>query len=144
MNRLVIGVGNEFRCDDVAGLEVARRVKTVPAMESSLGGLELLDMWAGAGDVIVVDAMSSGAAPGTIQSFDPHSEPLPADDFASTHAIGVGAAVAMAHRLGRLPGRLTVYGIEAASLAVGTAVSPEVERAIAELVGLIDGDHADA
>ena len=59
---MVIGVGNPWRRDDGAGLEVARRV----------GGLlhegdcmRLLDAWAGHDDVAVVDAARSGGRAGT-------------------------------------------------------------------------------
>jgi len=71
--------------------------------------------------------------------FDARAEPLPTSGFASTHAIGIVEAVEMARRLGRLPERLVVYGIEAESVATGTSVSPAVSAAIDEVVAAIDG-----
>ena len=113
MARIVIGVGNPFRSDDAAGLEVARRLQNVTAHESSLGGFELMDLWQGADEVVIVDAMHSQSPPGTIRRYDALEDPLPAKTFASSHAIGVAETIEMARRLGRLPAQLYVYGIEA-------------------------------
>lgn len=138
MSKIVIGVGNPFRCDDAAGLEVARRLSKVTAFESSLGGFELMDLWQGADDVIIVDAIHSGAPPGTVKLYNPLDEPLPAATFASSHAIGVAETIEMGRRLGRLPRRLRVYGIEAELLTSGTTISPAVATAIDQVVGEID------
>lgn len=138
MNRIVIGVGNPFRCDDAAGLEVARRLRNVAAYQSSLGGFELMDLWQGADEVIIVDAIHSNSPPGTVQRYEPLAEPLPTDTFASSHAIGVAETIEMARRLGRLPTRLRVYGIEAANVRSGTTISPEVAAAIELVADEID------
>ena len=125
---IVIGVGNSWRGDDAAGLAVARRT----------GGLEhegdctrLLDAWSGCDDVVVVDAASSGSAPGTVHRLDPVARPLPAALLcSSTHAFGVPEAVELARALDRLPRRLRVYAIEGESFAAGAALTPAVERAV--------------
>jgi hydrogenase maturation protease len=123
---MVIGVGNPWRGDDRAGLEVARRV----------GGLEhegdctrLVDAWDGQDEVAVVDAAASGAPPGTIHRIDARAGPLPAAMLrSSTHAFGVADAIELARALGRLPPRLHVYAIEGSDFAIGAGLSPEVER----------------
>jgi hydrogenase maturation protease len=125
----VIGIGNEWRSDDAAGLEVARRLGGLQLWGEPIALLEVLD---GAEDVIVVDAVSSGAAPGTLHVFEAGSEPLPAELFgsSSTHALGVAEAIEIARSLGRLPERVRVYGIEGASFEYGLGLSPEVEKAV--------------
>jgi hydrogenase maturation protease len=137
---LVIGVGNSFRCDDAAGIEVARRLEhdqdvRVLAREGDLAGL--VDLWDGATTVMVVDSASSGAAPGTIHRFDAIAEPLPTDVLSSTHAFGVAEAVELARALGRLPPAMTVYAIEGARFDVGQELSPEVEAAVAQLASTL-------
>jgi hydrogenase maturation protease len=139
MSRVVIGVGNPFRCDDAAGLEVARRLRSVPAHESSLGGFELMDLWQQADEVIIVDAIHSGAPAGTIRRFDPLEQPLPSGAFASSHTIGVVETIEMARQLGRLPASMAVYGIEAESVETGTTISPPVAAAIEQVAAEIDG-----
>jgi hydrogenase maturation protease len=69
---LVIGVGNEYRRDDAVGLIVARRLRelsprNVTVIEESGEGTNLMESWTGADMVILIDAASSGARPGTIR-----------------------------------------------------------------------------
>ena len=129
----VIGLGNEWRGDDGVGIEVARRLGG-----RELGGepIELAEALAGEPEVTVVDAVSSGAPPGTVHTFDASTEPLPARLFgaSSTHALGLAEAVELARSLGRLPDRVVVYGIEGSSFGFGKGLSPEVERAADRLV----------
>ena len=140
MRRLLIGLGHPFRSDDAAGIEVARRVRSLPAHERMTASYELMDLWEGADDVIVVDATHSGASAGTVRYYDPLRDPLPRKTFASSHGIGLAETIAMAEELGRLPSRVLVCGIEAGNLSAGTSMSPAVEKAVARVVR--DIDHA--
>ena len=143
---LVIGVGNPYRRDDAAGREAVRRLRdraphVIATLEHDGEGTSLMEAWQGVDLVIVVDAVSSGAPPGTVQRFDVRSEPLPAAILRdSTHAVGVPDAVELARALGRLPPRLIVYGIEGRAFDAGEALSPEVERAVDEVISRILGD----
>jgi hydrogenase maturation protease len=136
---LVIGVGNRYRGDDGAGLEVARRIReaSLPrvAVEEFEGEpVSLVDVWEGAEDVYVVDAVASGGEAGTIHRFDAIAEPPPvAFRSRGTHAFSLSDAVELARALGRLPERLVVYGIEGETFLAGTVMSPRVEAAVARL-----------
>jgi hydrogenase maturation protease len=142
---LVIGVGNEWRSDDAAGLVVARRLREsslrpVRVIEHEGEPLDLIDEWSGAAAVIVIDAVSSGAEPGSIHRLDALAAKLPAELFrASTHALGVAEAVELGRALERLPRRLLVLGIEGKRFDAGAGLSPEVERAAARLVDELAG-----
>lgn len=137
---LILGVGNADRGDDAVGLIVARRVRNelrdVAEVREVRGeGTALLELWTGADVVIVIDAIQSGSAPGTVHRFDASRQPIPASSVrSSTHAFGVAEAVALARTLQQLPPRLVVYGIEGKSFALGVGLSPEVERSVEELV----------
>ena len=87
---------------------------------------------------MVVDAVRSGAAPGTVHRFDVGSGPLPAAlrSSASTHLLGLAEALELARALGRLPARVTVYGIEAERFDTGAPVTPRVAAAIDDVVVL--------
>jgi hydrogenase maturation protease len=135
----VIGVGNPARGDDAVGLEVARRVRSAEALERPSASLELIDLWEGADEVIVVDAARSGSPAGTLHRFDAGERPLPGGVLAtSTHSIGVTETVELARSVGRLPRRLMVYGIEVSDVSLGAGLSPDVEEAAARLVEEID------
>jgi hydrogenase maturation protease len=134
---MVIGVGSRWAGDDAAGLAVARRVG---GRELEGDPTALLDAWADADDVVVVDAAASDAPPGTIRRFDARTGPLPAHLLrTSTHAFGVPDAIELARALGRLPARLEVYAIEGARFTAGAALSPEVEQAVGELAASLAG-----
>lgn len=136
----LIGIGNRFRHDDAAGLEVARRLRLArpSGVEVSEQGGEpasLLEAWFGVDEALVVDAVSSGADPGTLHRFEYPGEPLPAGMFtASTHALGLAEAVELARELDRLPRRLVVYGIEGRSFEQGEGLTPAVRDTVARLV----------
>src|SRR5262249_46565971 len=83
---LIIGIGNEYRGDDAVGLIVARRLKVRLAdsaivIEQSGDGAALMEAWRDAETVIIIDAMMSGAAPGTIHRFDAIAQPIPKISF---------------------------------------------------------------
>jgi len=140
MRRIVIGVGNPSRGDDGAGLEVAGRVRSRGSYQVPGGSYELMDVWKGADDVIVVDAARSGSAPGTVHRFDASDQPLPGGVLGtSTHSIGVADVIEMARCLGRLPERLVVYGIEAFDVSPGGKITASVRRAVDRVVKEIDG-----
>jgi hydrogenase maturation protease len=138
--RVVIGIGNAWRGDDAAGLAVARRLRTcrppgLRVVEREGEPLDLLDEWADADEAIVVDAVRSGSAPGTIHRIEATEHPLPVESFnTSSHLLGVGETVELGRALGRLPGRLIVRGIEGGRFETGARLSPEVERAAETLV----------
>jgi hydrogenase maturation protease len=138
VTRVVIGVGNAARGDDGAGVVTAQR--TGPLGLVATAPFQLIDLWEGADDVVVVDAARSGAAPGTIHRFEVRSQPLPTTVLGgSTHAIGVAEVVELARAMGRLPARLTVYGIEIGALSHGDTLSPEVEAAVDAVVREVGG-----
>jgi hydrogenase maturation protease len=144
----VIGVGNPFRGDDGAGVAVACRLKTlarpgVAVEEASGEGASLMEAWQDAGAVILVDAVRSGAAPGTVFRFDARQEVLPSSFFHySTHAFSVAEAVELARALGQLPARLLLYGIEGKTFAAGAGLSPEVEGAVEDVARRVQAEVA--
>ncbi len=136
---LIIGIGNDYRSDDAVGLTIARRLRrrlkaTAKVIEQSGEGASLIEAWRGAVSVVVIDAVMSGAAPGTIHCFEAHSQKLPKIFFhCSTHAFSLAEAIELTRALGELPPRLVVYGIEAKNLAAGVGLSAEVEEAACQL-----------
>ena len=134
---LVIGLGNSWRSDDGAGPAVARGLldevrARVRVYESEPVGL--IEEWHGADAVIVIDAVSSGAPPGTIHRLDPLAEPIPAElSQSSTHAFGLAETIELARTLDRLPDQLTVYGIEGERFTAGKELSPVVMTAVEQV-----------
>jgi hydrogenase maturation protease len=136
----LIGIGNQFRRDDAAGLEVARRLRLahppgVKILEREGEPASLLEAWSDVDEALVVDGVLSGSPPGTLHRFEVSDGPLPVELFrSSTHALGVADAVELGRELDRLPDRLVLYGIEGESFEVGEGLTPVVQRAVAQLV----------
>ena len=133
---LVIGVGNEFRGDDAAGLRAVRelwsrldgRARTV---ECGGGVTELLDLWEGRDQVFLIDAVRSGRPEGTWHRMIVDDHPLPSSLAGpSTHGLSVASAVELGRLLGRMPRSLVVYGIETRRFEPGAGISPAVLEAI--------------
>jgi hydrogenase maturation protease len=129
---LIVGVGSQERGDDGVGLLVARAMSSrnlshTTILEESGEGGALLEAWKGADAVILVDAVSSGAAPGTLHRFDAQAQSIPAKFFRfSSHTFGVAEAIELARALNQLPPRLVVFGIEGKAFETGIGISPEV------------------
>jgi hydrogenase maturation protease len=143
---VVIAVGNPYRGDDGAGLAFAQLLagrvpEGVAVVECEQEPTRLLDAWQGADAALVVDAVQSGAAAGTIHRFDASALPVPASAFrASTHAFSVGEAVELARALGRLPPRVLVYGIEGAEFQAGSGLSEPVQAALPKAAAVVVAD----
>ncbi|MCS7274602.1 MAG: hydrogenase maturation protease [Candidatus Bipolaricaulota bacterium] len=140
---LVIGVGNDYRRDDAIGLVVARalrkkNLRNVEILELSGEGTALIEAWQDAENVIVIDAVQSGATPGTIFRFEAHRQEIPTRFFRySTHNFGLAEAIELARTLGKLPQSLIVYGIEGKNFAAGEGLSTEVACAVSQVLDRI-------
>jgi hydrogenase maturation protease len=143
LRRMLIGYGNPDRGDDAAGLLVVRAVKgSVPAgveVSEVMGdGFALMEAWAGCSTAVIVDAVVSGAAPGTVHRFD--GRRLPGQEemrLVSTHGIGLREALATAAPLGRLPSEIVVIGIEGQIFDPGAGLSREVSEAVPRAAALV-------
>ena len=146
--RLIVGIGNPDRGDDGVGRLVARLLRgRLPAdvrIEERLGGAaELVELLGEADVAVLVDAMMSGTAPGTIQRFDcVAGEVGPGAAGASSHGLGVAEAVGLARALGCLPPVCVVYAVEAADFAPGAEMTTVVAAAAQETAGRIAAELA--
>lgn len=142
---LVVGLGAPDRGDDAVGPLAAQRVADlalagvdVVAHEDPTG---LLDLWRDVALAVVVDAVRSGAEPGTVHVIEAGRDAPPLAEHAwartgrgGTHAFGLAAAVELSRALGSLPGRLVLVGVEAAGFEHGAGLSGPVARALDEVV----------
>jgi hydrogenase maturation protease len=136
---LVIAIGNPDRADDGVGALVATRLagrlpSDVAFVSRSGDILSLVEDWACFDAVICIDAVAPMEMPGRIHRIDAGSGELRHGvSFVSSHAFGLAEAIALAAALRMLPGIVIVYAIEGASFDGGTAMTPEVAAAAAEV-----------
>jgi hydrogenase maturation protease len=139
---VVVGVGNDFRSDDGAGHAVVTRVaeraqrRPLPAgatLRTCDGEpARLLALWEGARAAVVVDAARTNAVPqpGRIHRLEGVGALARHSTAASSHGLGLTAAIELGRALGCLPPRLIVYTIEGGEFGFGTCLSPSVDAAV--------------
>lgn len=139
MKTLILGLGNPLVTDDSVGLRVVAEVKKllgnrpdVEVGEDYWGGLRLMERMVDFDRAIVIDAICTGAAPGTIHRLAPDS--LATQRSASSHDVALPTALELGRQAGaHLPAndRILLLGIEAVDvLTFGETCTPAVEAAI--------------
>lgn len=148
---VIIGMGNPLLTDDGVGIAVARSVGERLCRQTGLtvkelhtGGIRLMEAMAGFKRAVVVDAMLTGAPPGTLQRFDPAGFVTTKNTF-SSHDTDFATALDLGKLAGvPLPEQVSFWGIEAGEFdlfgerltdPVAAAVAGAVERIVAEIEG---------
>jgi hydrogenase maturation protease len=130
---VVAGVGSEFRRDDGAGPAVARLTAEEAPATRDIGPivnpLDLLGRWDDADLAVVIDAVCSGARPGTVCVVD-LTTLSPGPGPTSTHGISLSGVLRLAQAVDQAPARVVVVGIEGDDFGRGMGLSPAVEAAI--------------
>ncbi len=151
MKTIIIGLGNPILGDDGVGWKVAEEVRRQLSPEPSvdieflsIGGISLMEHLIGYHRAIVIDAIASEQAPGSIIVFDPMELPdVSAFHTSSAHDTSLQNAIKLGKSMGAdLPEQVTVVGIainpvfdfgEELSLPVGGAIS-KVAQIVIELL----------
>ncbi len=138
---VVIGCGNLNRSDDGAGVRVVHRLRErfgdappagVTLFDAGTGGIDVMFRARGAQRLVIVDACRSGSEPGAIfrvpgsEIDGAHVPAYSLHDFRWDHAVHAGRRIYGA----AFPSDLTVYLIEAGSLALGLELSAPVRDAV--------------
>jgi hydrogenase maturation protease len=156
----VIAVGNSFASDDGVGLEVVHQLQAAyrqaRAKQAVLASGEppvkfrtlhqmpahLLDFVGRCDHLILVDAVSSGAPPGTVhrEVWQPGLLVSRGNERASSHGLGLGEVLDLAAALGRLKAQVELWAIEVGSIEPGHHLSPVVQTAVPGIVDRLLGE----
>lgn len=144
---LIIGCGNILRGDDAAGPVLIRRLwesgpvpDRIRIADGGTSGMGVAFEMRHADRVLIIDASSTGAAPGTLFAVPgdivaelPPAGAMGSHDFRWDHAIAFGRWL-----LGPLmPDDIDVLLIEGGSFAFGAPLSPAVDAAIDRALGIV-------
>lgn len=146
MKILVLGLGNPLVSDDSVGLRVAEALRPlladrpdVEVSEDYWGGLRLMERMIGFDRAIIIDAMQSGAPPGTVHRLTPDS--ISTQRSASAHDVNLPTALEFGRTAGvALPKNehILLVGIEAEDiLSFSERCTPAVEASIPLAVGVV-------
>lgn len=139
----VVGVGNEIMADDGIGPHVVRRLEETPIGESDAvrlvnagtTGFLALEALSGCEHALVIDAMQTGAAPGTIHEFRCVEGTFEGDVPDMTmHDISFTEALAYGRGVYDLPDEIRVLGVEPAAIEPAVEVSDELDETIPDII----------
>lgn len=137
----IIGCGNLIRKDDGAGPILIRKLwdlgvpENVRLADGGTAGMDVIFQIGKARKLILIDACSTGAEPGTVYEIPgkevetPPLENINMHDFRWDHAIAMGRWLLKEE----FPNEITVYLIEAEDLTYGSGLSEKVEEAVNKL-----------
>jgi hydrogenase maturation protease len=127
----IVGCGNRERGDDAVGLFVVDRLRELGAKAENYSGdpLGLMHLWSRGDDVLLVDAVVTGAPPGAIYLWDGLQQHIAGSCPTSSHGLDIVQAIELARALDRLPRQLRICGIEAREFSVGAKITKPVQQA---------------
>ena len=138
MKTLILGLGNPILSDDGVGIHIARVLEgklnqqEITVMETTMAGLSLLDLLAGYGKAIIIDAIQTRE--GKVgQIYRLEAEAFNTTQHASTpHDVNFTTALELGKRLGlALPQQIVIFAIEVEDVTTfSERCTPEVEPVI--------------
>ncbi len=151
MKTLVLGLGNPLVSDDSVGLRIAAELKSrladraeIDVDEDYWGGQRLMERLVGYDRAVIIDAIRTGAPPGTIHFLRP--DDISTQRSASAHDVNLPTALALGRQAGlRLPedANILLVGIEAEDVltfgeSCTAAVAAAVPRAVDAVAAALD------
>jgi hydrogenase maturation protease len=146
---LVLGVGNLLLSDDGVGVhtiqrlqEVARLPEEVQVVDGGTSGLDLLHYLEGVSRLLIVDAVETGQAPGTLMRITGDQVPAYLSLKMSPHEIGLPDMLFAAKLRDLYPEEVVIWGVQPATTEVGLDLSPlvgaQVDILLEKILGELD------
>jgi hydrogenase maturation protease len=138
----LLGLGNLMRTDDAFGMLTLERLardnrlpEGVRIVEGGTLGLDLLDSLRDITHVLAIDAVETGAAPGTLVKFaDEEMANLPISK--SVHLLGFSDLLGVLRLMDCAPAETVLLGVQPESTDWGTVPTPKVAAAQDQIVEL--------
>jgi len=142
---IVIGLGNLLMSDEGVGIRVVQalssRAATYPGVDfADLGtaGMRVLHAITGRRHAVFVDCAFMGQPPGTVQRFTPDAvRSLKSVAGLSLHEGDLLETLELARRLGEVPERIVIFGIEPLTITPGMELSPPVAARLDDCVAQV-------
>ncbi len=142
---LVAGIGNVFLADDGFGVDVIRRIDPddvpddVDVADYGVRGVHLAyDLLDGNHrTLLLVDAVPTGDAAGTLAVLEIDPEQVPADGGVDAHSMTPDAVLGALRAVGAQVERVLVLGCAPGVIEERMGLSPEVEAAVPEAVRMV-------
>jgi hydrogenase maturation protease len=146
---IVVGIGNKYLRDDGIGVQVADELagslgEKVLVRSCQSADISLLAQFAGASKVVLVDALKSGADPGTVSRYTilPNKNPL--DSVRGLHSLDLRDVFDIATQTGLLTCPVTIIGVEPKEISVGEGMSDELVQAMPRVLSAVIDEAGDS
>ena len=146
---VVIGLGNPLMGDDGLGIAALERLRTryvLPAgielVDGGTWGLNLLPVIEDSDGVILIDAINTGAPPGTPIRLEHASLPRYLATKISPHQVDLRDVLGLAELRGTLPSDTVAIGLQPQSMELGDPLSPELAEKLDMVVAAVLEDLA--
>lgn len=141
MSILVLGVGNILLTDEGIGVRVVEALEQryqIPAevevMDGGTAGMELLASIANREHLILIDAVNTGAAPGTLVKLQDEEVPALFKNKISPHQLGISDLLGVLTVTGEMPEKMTLFGVVPFSLDTSTELSEPMQPLLEQLL----------
>ncbi|RMF17778.1 MAG: HyaD/HybD family hydrogenase maturation endopeptidase [Gammaproteobacteria bacterium] len=141
MKAVILGVGNILLTDEAAGVRAAEKIQQmcdfgddVQVLDGGTAGMELLESLSDLDALIILDAVHTGDAPGTVIQLEGEKVPGFFRNRISPHQLGISDVLAMLQLTGQAPRHLVLIGVVPESMDTGVGLTPCVEQRIPEMV----------
>jgi len=144
---LVLGIGNPILGDDGVGFhiaqELARKIKdeNIDVKDTSIDGLNLLELIVGYDNVIIIDAiMTQDGEVGEIYRLRPENFAKTVHSTTSPHNANLATAIEIGKKflVGQMPTKIVVFAVSIQEVTkVTEEMTGKVREAIPEAVNLI-------
>lgn len=147
MSILVLGLGNSIMTDDGFGVKVVNTLSSryhfqgkIRLIDGGTLGLDLLPHLEGVESLLIIDALDMRDKPGSIFRLEGEEVPRAFTSKLSVHQMGLQDLLAVAELQGHVPTRLVVWGVQPASIEMGTELTAIVESAVEPVMQKVLGE----
>ncbi len=136
---IVVGIGNPILKDDSVGIKVVERIEGVDTAVLTTTNFEVLDVIAGYELAIIVDAIKTGAEPGSIYVLS-LGDILISRNYTNTHNLTLATTLKLGYEIfpERMPKDIKIVAIEVEDAeSFGEECTPKVREAIPKAVETI-------
>jgi len=141
---LVMGVGNVLLMDESIGVRAIEELEKrftfsndVELLDGGTSGIELLRYIGKRKHLIIVDAIKSGHAPGTVLKVAGEDVPKKFMTRISPHQLGISDLLAAARLTDELPEKMVLYGVEPGSMEMKLGLTDAVAASLDKLLQTI-------
>jgi len=139
----VIGIGNLLLMDEGIGVHTINELEkhdlpeSIEIYDGGTGGFKLIDLMHGAARVILIDAVETGKAPGTVTIFSAEEvRSIYNKKKYSLHDTDLMEIIKMTEMLGNPP-MIEIVGIQPKTINYGTILSKELAGSMSNIVNSV-------